>query len=381
MALDAPTLFVASGLCSVALSILLLLSWTQDRQTTALYWWSATFAISAVGLAVYATGETYDSFGREAGNTIFLVSFGLGYAAACRFNGRTPSIAIMAAGPLAWVLAISTVDLSFAARVVYTSILLGGYASVTTWVLWRGEALLFQRMAAIAGTIQTLFFLGRMASGPSIVINGDDTLGGVWASVVGACTLLYVCGYGFTVMAMTKERTDRANRRAALSDPLTGVGNRRGFLSAADRLVGQARGAPVALLLFDLDHFKAINDRHGHAIGDDVLVGFCDVLRAELPASAVIGRLGGEEFAVALTGEAAERAVAIAEAVRSRFARVWGMRGNLAIEATVSAGVAACAGCEATLMQLMSKADTALYRAKAAGRDTVLAAGPEPAAA
>lgn len=371
MALDAPTLFVAAGLCSVALSILLLLSWTQDRQTTALYWWSATFAIAAVGLAVYSTGETYDSFGREAGNAIFLVSFGLGYAAACRFNGRTPSLAIVVAGPLAWVLAITTLELSFAARVVYTSILLCGYGTVTSWVLWRGEPLLFQRMAAIAATIQTLFFIGRMASGPSIVINGDDTLGGVWASIVGACTLLYVCGYGFTVVAMTKERSDRANRRAALSDPLTGVGNRRGFLAEAEKLIAQARSAPVALLLFDLDHFKAVNDRHGHGIGDDVLVGFCDVLRAELPAAAVIGRMGGEEFAVAIAGAEAARALDIAEAVRQRFARDWGVRDGIAIEATVSAGIAADPLGTAGLVTLLSRADGALYRAKAAGRDRV----------
>jgi diguanylate cyclase (GGDEF)-like protein len=109
---------------------------------------------------------------------------------------------------------------------------------------------------------------------------------------------------------------------AAATDPLTGLLNRRGFFEAAGSLIAISRRnrmAPVSVLVFDLDHFKAINDRSGHATGDAMLQHFAKVARETLRATDIIGRLGGEEFVALLPSTAAEAAIA-AERVRAAFA-------------------------------------------------------------
>jgi len=382
MVLDPPTLIVSAGMSAGVLFVVLIVSWVQDRATTALLWWSGALAIASIGLVLYTSAERAGDLARELGNALFLLGSGFVYAGACRFNRRPIAPAVLLAAPIAWLGAVWTVDLSFPARVSYGSMLFAGLSLASAWEFWRGDRLVFQRAAAIICSLQTLFFLARIAAGPAIFMEGgDESLESNWASLMGVTSLLYVTVIGYFMMGMAKERADIANRRAALSDPLTGVGNRRGFLAAAERALAAGRGGPAALLLFDLDHFKAINDRHGHAVGDDVLIGFTDVLRAELPAAAVVGRMGGEEFAVVVAGPESAAALSTAEAVRTRFARDWNVRAGRALEATVSAGVVVDPACGVGVGALLSRADKALYRAKAAGRDRVLAADAEPVAA
>jgi diguanylate cyclase (GGDEF)-like protein len=152
-------------------------------------------------------------------------------------------------------------------------------------------------------------------------------------------------------------------RRAALTDPLTGLPNRRGFESAfADELRVHARtGRPFGLLTADVDHFKQLNDRFGHAAGDDALVEVAGLLRASVPADATAARIGGDEFAILLpdTADAPAAAAAgrIAEAVALRaVAAGWPLR--------ISIGMARFAADGIDLDVLMRTADAALYRAK-----------------
>jgi diguanylate cyclase (GGDEF)-like protein len=131
--------------------------------------------------------------------------------------------------------------------------------------------------------------------------------------------------------------------------------------------------APVSVLVFDLDHFKAINDRSGHATGDAMLQLFAKVARETLRATDIIGRLGGEEFVALLPSTAAEAAIA-AERVRAAFAVATIVRSGRRIAATVSIGVASAS--PATAIDLpITRADDALYRAKKNGRNRVEIAG------
>ncbi len=180
-----------------------------------------------------------------------------------------------------------------------------------------------------------------------------------------------------------------------VTDPLTGLGNRRAFDTAL--AAGEAAwndGIPVALVLFDVDRFKLINDQHGHRIGDQVLRTVAEVLRRKVDecnhsvdnseCASVVARYGGEEFALVLTGEGAERADEIAESVRAglegvRFA-IRDSHGQVVehgVRVTTSAGVAhARAGLAAPLTDsLFDLADNALYEAKRAGRNRVRVAG------
>jgi diguanylate cyclase (GGDEF)-like protein/PAS domain S-box-containing protein len=164
-----------------------------------------------------------------------------------------------------------------------------------------------------------------------------------------------------------------ARRKSLFCDHLTGVANRRAFIEAAELELNRNRRAPrpTALVLVDADHFKRINDRHGHAGGDAVLRHLGQLLAATFRQVDVVARVGGEEFAVLLPSTDLDAAVAVAERVRGLVAgRPVAYDGAL-IACTISAGVAVCDGEALGLDGLMKRADRALYAAKAAGRDRV----------
>lgn len=173
----------------------------------------------------------------------------------------------------------------------------------------------------------------------------------------------------FTAAALDVMRALKAETH---TDPLSGILNRRGFEERATLLLDQCgkAGFPVALVLADLDHFKALNDQHGHEAGDRVIADFAAKLRSATGARGAAGRIGGEEFAVLLPLSDLASARLFAEAIRS-FYSAGGIDGlPPGTRVTASFGVAARSGREG-LMPLMRRADEALYKAKKNGRDSV----------
>jgi diguanylate cyclase (GGDEF)-like protein len=179
---------------------------------------------------------------------------------------------------------------------------------------------------------------------------------------------------GYTVqglVAQVRDRVIEAKRRGnaledlAFTDPLTGLGNRRAWESWLDAARDTARhdGAPLCVAIFDLDHFKAYNDAHGHPAGDALLAGAAVTWRRELRPTDILARYGGEEFAAVLPACSLEGAQVVVERIRA--ATPGGQ--------TVSAGIAQWDGSEDN-EALVARADAALYRAKAAGRDRALIA-------
>jgi diguanylate cyclase (GGDEF)-like protein len=193
---------------------------------------------------------------------------------------------------------------------------------------------------------------------------GGQGLARGWIVVFAIEIVLYVVGTAFIVLILAKDRTVNRYKLAAATDPLTGLLNRRGFFEAAGSLIAISRRShgAVSVLVFDLDHFKAINDRSGHATGDAMLQLFAKVARETLRATDIIGRLGGEEFVALLPSAAAEAAIA-AERVRAAFAAASIVRNGRCIAATVSIGVASALPVTAIDL-LITRADDVLYRAK-----------------
>jgi diguanylate cyclase (GGDEF)-like protein len=171
--------------------------------------------------------------------------------------------------------------------------------------------------------------------------------------------------------------------RLALSDSLTGLATRRHFLEEAARELNRARrGHALSLLMLDVDHFKAINDTHGHAVGDLVLVELALTVRSALRAEDLAGRIGGEEFAVLLPDADAALAGAIAERLRASLAaHAVPVDATRTLNFTVSIGVATLGPADADVATLMARADQALYAAKRAGRNLVREAVPATVAA
>jgi diguanylate cyclase (GGDEF)-like protein/PAS domain S-box-containing protein len=159
--------------------------------------------------------------------------------------------------------------------------------------------------------------------------------------------------------------------REAETDPLTGLANRRSLLAAFEKSVPAAirQGTPVCIAVFDLDHFKRINDSFGHDAGDVVIQSFSSTLKLGVRASDVVARLGGEEFAALLIGADIEQAHMVCDRVRREFGTERFTFGdNIVLHVTVSAGLARIND-GATLDDVIKAADVALYRAKDGGRD------------
>lgn len=165
----------------------------------------------------------------------------------------------------------------------------------------------------------------------------------------------------------------------ATTDALTGALNRRRFLELAEEELERARryDRPLAVIAVDLDHFKDVNDRLGHAAGDDVLAAFARMLQEQTRRQDIVGRLGGEEFAILVPETSRAAAVELADRIRAYLSSMPVMTNGEALTVTASLGVAEAISSDQSARSVLHRADQALYRAKHQGRNRVEAAMPE----
>ena len=287
-------------------------------------------------------------------------------------HGRTILTAGLFAGAVTWALAMQFAAFAQSGqpRVVLTSVIIATYAFLTAYELRRERRRAFAArcLALVVPFMHSAVFLSPIALSLLLPVGApSDALFVLFALE----TLLYVVGTAFIVVVMAKERAALAHKTASMTDPLTGLFNRRAFLETADRLILQRgrKSQPVSVLLFDLDRFKSINDRFGHAVGDDVLRRFARTVTASMRSTDVIARLGGEEFAAILPSGATEAAL-VAERVRGAFETAGVEVTGHHMDATVSVGIAAAVA-PTNIEAVLARADAALYRAKANGRNRV----------
>jgi diguanylate cyclase (GGDEF)-like protein len=295
------------------------------------------------------------------------------------FHGRPILPGALFAGAVVWFIAMQYASFagSDQARVVLSSLVIAVYAFCTAFELRRERRrpLLKQWLSIAVPLMHATVFLAPIPF--CLLMSSGASAHGLFA-LFALETILYVVGTAFIVVVMAKERTALVHKTAAMTDLLTGVFNRRAFIESADRLIAKRarKSQPVSVILFDLDHFKSINDRFGHAIGDEALKIFARTALATMRTTDIVARLGGEEFAALVPGNAAEAAVA-AERVRMAF-RTAGLNvADREMAATVSIGVAGDTS-PVSVNDLLARADAALYRAKANGRNRVEIAPDAP---
>lgn len=385
MTLDVQTLFLVTIYVETVLGLLLLFVWAQNIAIGAVAWWGCAHLLRASSVALYGLyGEVPDFVSIDLANAVLLTTYALTWTGARVFDGRAPRPMGLLAGAIVWSL-VSRMP-GFAdwldGRILVISAIIATYTWLTAYEFWRGrgEPLVSRWPAVFLLFAHGALFLLRTPLMTILPWSPTNQLyGSVWLTVLSSEALMFTISIAFILLAMAKERAEHRHKTAALVDALTGIANRRAFLQEGTALAERQGGehSSTAVLLIDLDHFKSVNDRFGHAIGDRVLQIFAENARASIGPTDLAARLGGEEFAILLRDADKARAVAIAETIRTAFAAATQDIEGRSVEATVSIGVVVEQNAPVELAALLAQADQALYCAKKHGRNRVEVASLE----
>jgi len=374
-------LFVMMALSIMMLFVLHSLSHSDARGIRE---WTLANALAALSLPLFAArGLIPDWLSIEVSNALLMVTSALMLAGFRRQAGQETPWPLLIAGIAAGSALVAVFHLvldSVATRVVVTSVYHAVLALAMGVTLQRTIAAAPRRypvrftawsaFAVAAGMLARAIVYGLRANA-SLRLD-DSPLNIIFFSIGTLALPMLTLG----AVMMTNAAIIARATYAADHDHLTGAHSRRAFFALAERerARAQRRHGALSLLLFDVDHFKRINDSHGHATGDRVLVEIVLHTQATIRGVDVCGRLGGEEFAVLLPDAGETMALQAAERLRAGLecASRPGP-GSLGVPCTVSIGVATLAPNE-TIAAMLSRADQALYAAKAGGRNAVMAA-------
>jgi diguanylate cyclase (GGDEF)-like protein len=384
MQLDMPTISVVSVSVTAILGFVLIFSWSGEPTSPLTGWWGLAQLIMGVGIIVAVAAVLRNDNDLNAiGESLMILSAAIMWMAARQFEGRKLHPIWLVIWPAAF-LGVQTLDHlgSFDARLILSCTFLAvlSFAAAAELSREASEPLasrwptVFLLMATGAGYLTWLPLTLTMPIGEVKLVFASK-----WFPTVILIATLGRIALAFAVLALVKERQELKQRLDALTDPLTGLPNRRALFEAAEKLGQHSRylkGDPVSVLVFDLDHFKRINDTFGHRLGDRVLQLFAQTLSNGLESGSIVGRLGGEEFAAILPGANLERAAHTAEAVRATFASSAEVIDGVPVAGTVSVGAACHDDIDCDLNTLFHLADGALYAAKSAGRNRVELLGP-----
>jgi diguanylate cyclase (GGDEF)-like protein len=379
MGLDVNTLFLITVYVEAMLGLLLLFAWIQNSGIHAVAWWGCAHLLRAGSIALFGMyGSVSDAISIDLANALLLTAFAVTWSGARVFDGRAPEPMYIVGGAILWILVSRTSSFidSLDAKVLLASGIITAYTWATAYEFWRGRSEpLVSRWPAIFMLFAhgALFLLRTPLAKVLPWSPTSQVFDSVWLTVLSFEALLFTIAIAFILLAMAKERTELRHKTAALVDPLTGIANRRAFLEEVLALSKrqQTEGRSAAVLLADLDHFKSINDRFGHAVGDQVLQIFAATAGAKLGPDDLIGRLGGEEFAMVIYDAGHDKGLAIAERIRISFETAAADVNGRAIGGTVSMGMALAETSLFDIPALLAQADEALYCAKERGRNRV----------
>jgi diguanylate cyclase (GGDEF)-like protein len=384
MPLDASTLTFAGGFVTFLGGLFLLAFWWQDRAAWAAFWWALANCGLGIGITLLGLRSILPYYISNIMAPLLLdLCAVVTFVAARVFNRGSIDPYRVIAGAVTWVAllviaGIYTREQFAAALGAGISGSLYAASAVEFWLGRRDELRgRFPIMSTLVLFAISLFLLSLQFATESKYSPAPSSIS--FLGVINFVGFLYALGVTTFLIMMLKGRNEEKYRISALVDPLTGLANRRAFMDRAqgmfDRHGHDAR--PVALLAFDLDHFKRVNDAFGHAMGDEVLRVFADVLSSTLRSSDMGARIGGEEFVAVVSGAGDEAGVAIAGRIANAFQNAAQFLGGQKIEATVSVGVATNGRRMCNVEDVLASADGALYQAKSAGRNRVVLAGGE----
>jgi diguanylate cyclase (GGDEF)-like protein len=362
---------VISGAC---LSAMVLVHWTTNRGSGFLLTWAASvLVLIAHVVAFWFYAQTASpTLGTLASALLPVGAVGLFVAARQFAKGESPTtrgmwlaMPYLVVVPPAFALGHDVPAL--VAQNVFAAV----FFAMTGWIYvsHRREApLALAALGALYAAMAVSFGLCAVA----LLMVGEWRLGTAprnWAEDINVVvSIIAMSGIGALTLALDQSRRAVRSHADAMTDAMTGLGNRRGMLAAHAGPFGPRK----AIVIFDIDHFKAINDHHGHAVGDDVIRRFAEILRANRRERDHMVRLGGEEFVAILDDVAPDQVRRIAERICAAFAAspLRDDRGGT-FNATISAGIAFGDATGPHLDEVLMSADGALYQAKRAGRNRI----------
>lgn len=355
------------------LAALLAMLWLHAPSKKHHLFFSCGFAAVGLGSALVAQrGQLPDFVTIVIGNLLALSAFGFWLAGMLRLERRKIEgwIAIPA---LLWlaVMFLPAVRENMLARVlVYHLCAAIGYIMIAGVVMTSKQPITITRK--VFGVALVLHALSGVLTAALII--PFNALSGQTLPLT--APVAYSAAFSFVVLMMIAvkmfiEDNERRLHRLAVTDHLTGVLNRRGLMEAfpAVTKAPEHRSSQLMIALFDIDHFKKINDRHGHQCGDEVLVQFCDLVNRIIGDKGTFVRMGGEEFAYLLTHDDINAALRIVDGVRMYFSRLPTDGSEESFHSTVSIGVHSMPVNQADLDLMLRMSDRALYAAKSAGRN------------
>jgi diguanylate cyclase (GGDEF)-like protein len=352
-----------------------------------LRWWAAYAVFSALGLALFvlAVLDGNNEHLRALGNVCVVASLICLQRGVWRFFDG-PSHWWSHAAAMALTLAVSWFGMSQSwgpLRVAVISAVLAALSAATAWDVHRGTRRQFELRYGVLLALPLL--LGAAVFGARslrAIVSPQTIVAEVTANSalnIGSAVVYMIVALVFqlTLVTLVVSRLVSELKRASRHDPLTGLLNRRAIDEALAAEVQRARrlGAPFSVLMLDVDHFKPINDTHGHAAGDRALQHLATLLSSQMRDIDRVGRYGGEEFVVLLPGTPQEQAHGLAQRLCEKVAALPPMWRDAPLPVTVSIGVAEWLGDSGGLPALMARADAALYRAKEDGRNRVVTTG------
>ncbi len=380
MSMDITTLVAVTSVTSLIAALSIGMLWLVHGRYPGVGWWAAgAFAIFAGGLIIVARARLPEAVSLIGGNVVFVTGTALVLRGLDSFTRQRQQTALEI-GMIATVgLGQGVLLLVQAPIAARTALLLFCWAVLYAAMAWRffaygrrerGMASI-SRLGGVVAAGHTLFIVTVAVVGLAM----NPPQGPLEAHPLRVLTYfegnLVILMLTLSLILLVTRRLEVDLGRLATTDELTGCLTRRAFLAECGREMARVRrsGGSCAVIMFDADHFKAINDQHGHHIGDIVLAEIARRVAACLRPHDRLGRQGGEEFCVLLTDADAEQATGVAERLRLAVAEQPVRAGELQIAVTISLGVAAMPAHAAEITGLLKATDDALYRAKRGGRN------------
>ncbi|WP_213881833.1 GGDEF domain-containing protein [Pseudomonas sp. dw_358] len=376
MALDPPTLLILTIALAAAAALYLAVEWRSVRGAPLLCW-SAGFATISIGsLLALLRSNGLLFIGIWFANGLLVTAHWLFLRGVARFTLTRLSRAwylvfavwltmLLLPGPVPWSRTLLVINsLLVALLTLRASLLLRPHGrSLSVGAVQLRYVLLAHGLFYMAKTLPALL--------PGSLIDLTAFRGEIIqvSLIEGSMAIMLIA---LSMTGTERYRREQQIARLAARDPLTALYNRRELENRAQRLLEEVSSArPGALLLIDIDHFKSVNDLHGHSAGDRVLVALSEIIRARLPEGALAARLGGDEFVILLSNASSERIVALSTALREQFHQAAAEAFETPQAVTLSVGANLFDQPPESLADLLERGDAALYESKRGGRNSV----------